>query len=800
MKQDPRGRFIDDLKQLVVDAGSPKQAKLVLQMPEVLNTSTVSELLKGKGPTLPPWERIEAFVIACVRTGLAQGRPMPPEKVVIDQWRKRHDLLAVAVDQAAYRSQSASGVEGDGTELDQGRSQDSRRLRFGAVPPRAGAFQQRGAARVLHADAAKDDLDGTATSVLVGLGGVGKTQIAADHAHAQWSQGRVQLLLWVTARTREAIVTAYAEVAQELQDQDSSFPEKAARRLLNWLAETDLPWLIVLDDLQDPADLSGLWPPQVPAGLVLVTTRRRDAAMDGHGRHIVEIDLFSPEEARAYLIDKMPNRTGAPISIAEIDALAKAVWYLPLALAQAAGYLLNKPLLTLAEYRAKLADRRNRLDSLMPRQGELPDEHERTVAATWSLSIEAADRLEPVGVARPMMELVSMLDPAGVPLPVLVAECVVNHVSSRLLRHLDDEALSSGLECLRRFSLLDFNFDPDRSFHEIRVHALVQRAVHDTLEEPEFAYVATMAANGLQSTWSHSETDREMTRSLRANTAFLQDIAECYLYDRKVHPVLFELVGSFAKSGYLDLAIAYTKRMHAKASAKLGANHRDTNGILLNLATFRGHAGDPRGAAVETRILIAEQMRTLGPDHIETLTSRGNLANWIGMAGDIDAAISAHIELVGDKSRVLGVDHRDTLIARSHLASWRGESGDPDSAIAENRKLLEDMRRALGPDHPDILIVRGNLARWTSATSDPLSAIAALDELLSDQLRIVGPDHYSTLVTRHRIALYIGESGDVAAASDAAAELLLDCLRILGENHPHTLDVRRSCDHWDAPE
>lgn len=43
-------------------------------------------------------------------------------------------------------------------------------------------------------------------------------------------------------------------------------------------------WLIVLDDVTDPADLNGLWPPASPHGRILVTTRRRDAA---HGRHTI---------------------------------------------------------------------------------------------------------------------------------------------------------------------------------------------------------------------------------------------------------------------------------------------------------------------------------------------------------------------------------------------------------------------------------------------------------------------------------------------------------------------------------
>jgi hypothetical protein len=38
---------------------------------------------------------------------------------------------------------------------------------------------------------------------------------------------------------------------------------------------------------------------------VLVTTRRRDAAMTGHGRAVVDVGVFRPEESVAYLTDKL---------------------------------------------------------------------------------------------------------------------------------------------------------------------------------------------------------------------------------------------------------------------------------------------------------------------------------------------------------------------------------------------------------------------------------------------------------------------------------------------------------------
>lgn len=119
------------------------------------------------------------------------------------------------------------------------------------------------------------------TGVVTGLGGVGKTQVALDYAERAWANGRLDLLVWVSASSREAIVSSYHRLIAGLTGFADPDSENGARRLLEWLTTATSRWLIVLDDLQHPQDLAQLWPPATPTGRVVVTTRRRDAALPG---------------------------------------------------------------------------------------------------------------------------------------------------------------------------------------------------------------------------------------------------------------------------------------------------------------------------------------------------------------------------------------------------------------------------------------------------------------------------------------------------------------------------------------
>jgi len=808
----PQDWFVGKLAELRAAAGSPTQAQLLKIAAGAnldLKRATLSDFLAGDFVKLPPWERVVAYATACVGAARENRISLRLEDVLVGL-RGHHHTLAMQLE--TYVPEA--GAERPKEEV------PARRL-FGAVPVRAGAFQHRAvAARLVQAMNAGDAavLTGagiTPTSVLTGLGGVGKTQIAADHAHTQWDTGKVDLLVWVSARSRAAVLAAYAEVAADLLGQDPAMPEQACRRLLAWLAETTRKWLVVLDDVQHPDHLIGLWPPQTAVGQIVLTTRRRDASLHGYRRQIVDVDLYTPLEALAYLVEKLPARSRTEKETAELEALAEVLGYLPLALAQAAAYLFNKPLLSCGEYRARITEGRTKLREFLPRRQDLPDEHDRLVAATWAVSIDAADKLEPAGVARLVLELVALLDPAGIPLAAVTTEAVTSYLTEHLGRTVTVDDVEAGLESLHRFSVL--TLDPDEPQRAIRVHALVQRAVIDAVAQP-LGDLARTAADALLLLWPEIDVEKELTRSLLSNAEALQDSAGERLWPSSRHALLYRAARSLGESGLLDSAISAATHLYDEARVKLGndpagaaavfekiladdlrllgMDHPETLTARSNLARWRGEAGDPGRAVVETEALLTDRLRVLGGDHPDTLITRGNLARWRGEAGDPAGAIAAVEELLADRIRVLGPDHPDTLATRGNLAYWRGRAGNYDSAVTEFQTLVADQLQILGPDHPDTLTARANLAYWQGRARDYDTAVSETEEVLADRVRVLGPDHPDTLVARGNLAHWRGRAGDPDTAVAEFQALVADQLRILGADHPATLTARANLAHW----
>src|SRR6266851_4463929 len=199
---------------------------------------------------------------------------------------------------------------------------------------------------------------------LAASGGSGKTQLAAALAHQLWDSRAVDLLVWVKASTRNAILTGYALTLAELGAADPGDDLlTGAKRFLAWLSSTDRRWLVVLDDLADPADLDGLWPAGTDGRVVV--TARRDDTLAAPNRRIAPVPAFSTREALAYLSARLATDPGQRTEALD---LADDLDCQPLALAQATAALICTGA-SCRDYRGWYHDRKRRMSSA----SRLPD-------------------------------------------------------------------------------------------------------------------------------------------------------------------------------------------------------------------------------------------------------------------------------------------------------------------------------------------------------------------------------------------------------------------------------------------
>ncbi|WP_285644464.1 tetratricopeptide repeat protein [Lentzea sp. NBRC 102530] len=630
--------------------------------------------------------------------------------------------------------------------------------------------------------------------VMSGMGGVGKTQIAAHVAHS--SRASVDLLVWVTASSQDAVVAAYSDAARKiLVAEDNWDPDRGAQAFLEWFATTKRPWLVVLDDVPTPQLLSRLWPPNGSAGRTIVTTRYRGYGMTGRGRRVVEVGVFTPAMSRAFLLAELAD-SPIPSTEVDLDDLAADLGHLPLALAHAASYVMSRQQ-SVPAYRTLLADRRRKVEAVFPKEYELGEGHTRTIAATWQVSVSLADELlsgvAPVGTAAALMRVAALLDPNGVPTDLFNSPAVLQSVSTAVGEEVDGHHLEEALHVLDQLSLLTV----DRPGGQTRVHGLVQRVIRESLiSDGELAVLARSAGDGLLQIWAQADLSGGADSLFQSNTIQLLQHAGSHLHHPEVHRVLFVLGHSFRAVGQLSRAQAHFLDLHTTIDRLRGGDHRDSLVCRGELARLEGESGRPDTALTSLEDLRADCHRVLGADDHESLSVRAQLAHWRGVAGHPAAALQEFEEVLIDDLRVLGPDHRDTLSTRGNIARSKGDCGDHGGAIAGYEALLPDLYRVLGPDHVVTLSVRANLANQRGEAGNPAVAVTELEGLLSDLKRVRGSDHPDTLIVRGNLASWKGSSGDPAGALGEFRALVEDRARVLGDDHPSVLMARNNFVHW----
>ncbi|MDI5967026.1 tetratricopeptide repeat protein [Streptantibioticus silvisoli] len=603
----------------------------------------------------------------------------------------------------------------------------------GTVPALASAFQERPGTRE-RIDRARAGVSTVVlTQVLSGGGGTGKSQLAASYARQALTDG-TDLVVWAPATTADQIVGVYAKAAGLVRAPGAGGrdAEADAQAFLAWLATTSRSWLVVLDDVTDPAATASWWPPASAggSGQVLATTRRRGAALTGSGRTLVEIDTYTPTEAVAYLTDRLDRAGFGYLLDGAESEIAEVLGRLPLALSHAAAYMINEDIPCRA-YRDLFQQQGARLDDLLPQDADAED-YGRQVATALLLSLDAARDTNPATV--PVLRIAALLDPAGHPHALWTTQTIQNH--------LDGADGQKAVRALHNYGLLTIQPPPPIGPRTVTLHALTAHATRDTTPSAERPGTCLTAADALLELWPDPDhTDRALAALLRANTTILTPHTGDHLWHPEGHPLLYRTGISLDAAGLYNTAINHWETLTHQAHRILGPDHPDTLSARNNLALSYWQAGRTNDAITLQEQVLTHSERLLGPDHPNTLTTRHNLALSYGQAGRTDDAITLQEQVLTHSERLLGPDHPNTLTTRHNLASSYWQAGRTDDAITLQEQVLTDRERLLGPDHPNTLTTRHNLASsyWQAGRTD--EAILLLERVVADSERVLGPSH-----------------------------------------------------------
>ena len=614
-------------------------------------------------------------------------------------------------------------------------------------------------------------------------GGTGKTQLAVEFAHAMWNGRLVEVLVWVTATNPEAVLTGFAQAANMVDaGLSSEGAEVAAARFVSWLTHTERPWALIIDDLNDLADLQHLWPGGA-SGRTLITTRLPAESFETMDIRVVPVPGLNRREALSYLSSRL---TDHPDQRIEALDLGEDLAGLPLALGQATA-VINARQQGCREYRATLAERRKHMSGV--------DGASDTVLAAWSLAAECAHELPPGGLAWPTLVLAAMMDHHGIPGAVMTSPSACSYIAGRPSTSggADQNMVRAAINNLAAVGLV--TIDPVSPVRTVQMHSSVQAAVRSYLPQADLEQVALATADALLETWPEGEggpqlEQAQLDQALRDCAAVLRANDGGMLWKAEAHPLLFRAGLSLENSGLSDAAITYWQSILDTSTRLLGPAHANAVVARDRLAAAYESAGRSAEAVSVFQAALADRERNQGPEHPETIAARGHLAHAYQSAGRPADAVGLYGRTVADSERLLGPGHPATLGSRASLADAYQQAGQLRDGINGYELLVADAERMLGAGHPTTLSARASLAAAYAANGQSKPAIEQYERALADQERMYGRDHPDAIAARASLASAYRSAGKLKEAIAQYERVLADRERAEGADHPDTIAAR----------
>ncbi|RKK80893.1 hypothetical protein BFJ68_g17682 [Fusarium oxysporum] len=588
--------------------------------------------------------------------------------------------------------------------------------------------------------------EGRRKAALVGLGGIGKTQIALQLAY--WIKEKKQdySVFWVPALSRASFEQACMQIidACGILTTDNSDAVDTVRQHLS--SKSAGKWLLVVDNADDMQTVmgskgvdDGLYRslPESDKGRILFTTRYQKVAVSVAGRNIIDVPAMRRDEGRSYLKEAL-IREMSSTDDEVMNHLLTLLSHLPLAITQAAAYM-NENQMPLITYLQLFKNTDRDMIELLSAEFQDDTRYEQSqdpVATTWFISfnqIRKADEL-----ASRILMFLAFVEPKAVPQSMLPE----GESKQQLIRAIG--------------TLCGYRFLDRRGCSEVfDMHSLVHLATRSWVaengleKEQNQAAIARMEGVLTTDEWE----DRDVWRQYLPHAMKLLGQVE-ESWSERLCEVGYWAGRCLLVDGQITEAVKLLEHVAAVEETTLAENHPDRLASQHALAGAYQANGQIKEAVKMLEHVIAVRETTLAENHPSRLASQHELAGAYQANGQIKEAVKLLEHVVAVRETTLAENHPDRLASQHVLAMAYQANGQIKEAVKMLEHVVAVRETTLAENHPSRLASQHALAGAYQANGQIKEAVKMLEHVVARKREIMLPSHPSRLVSEQNLKYY----------------------------------------------